>query len=251
MGSWRYSELRADGFSANQIRDGVRDGLLHRVAPGLYTDLASPPLAEKLRALRSILPTHAVFAFQTAAELYGFGLPPSPEVHVMTPEGTPFADIRGVKSHRVVLPIGDPVEVAGLPCVPPERCAVDLARTGPRIDTLAVIDAALRTGCCTPDSLVAEVARHDGLRGVRQARLAVPHGDPRSECLQESQLRFILIDGGLPPPEPQLWVPDEWGQPRYRLDMGYRERKVGVEYDGRSQYHDAAAVVATIRQALR
>ncbi|MEU3454246.1 DUF559 domain-containing protein [Micromonospora sp. NPDC006766] len=47
-------------------------------------------------------------------------------------------------------------------------------------------------------------------------------------------MRLVLIDGGLPPPEPQLWVPDEWGNPVVRLDLGYRVHKVGIEYDGRS-----------------
>ncbi|GAB3850448.1 hypothetical protein GCM10029963_36680 [Micromonospora andamanensis] len=37
---------------------------------------------------------------------------------------------------------------------------------------------------------------------------------------------------GLPPPEPQLWVHDADGFRRYRLDLGYRERRVGIEYDG-------------------
>jgi hypothetical protein len=38
------------------------------------------------------------------------------------PAGTPAPDIRGVATHRAVVPIGDPVEVGGLPCVPPDRC---------------------------------------------------------------------------------------------------------------------------------
>jgi very-short-patch-repair endonuclease len=44
----------------------------------------------------------------------------------------------------------------------------------------------------------------------------------------------VLIDGGLPPPEPQLWVYDEFGVPVYRIDLGYEKRRVGIEYDGQS-----------------
>ncbi|WBB64886.1 DUF559 domain-containing protein [Micromonospora sp. WMMD812] len=47
-------------------------------------------------------------------------------------------------------------------------------------------------------------------------------------------MRLLLIDGGLPVPEPQLWVRDRNGIPLYRLDLGYRERRVGIEYDGRT-----------------
>jgi very-short-patch-repair endonuclease len=44
----------------------------------------------------------------------------------------------------------------------------------------------------------------------------------------------VLIDGGLPRPEPQIRILDEWGRPTFRLDMGYRAHQVGIEYDGRS-----------------
>ena len=86
----------------------------------------------------------------------------------------------------------------------------------------------------TQDDLLAEVAAHNALRGVRQARQLIPLADGRAECRQESQLRLILIDGGLPPPEPQIWVADRYGIPLYRLDLGYRERRIGIEYDGLS-----------------
>jgi very-short-patch-repair endonuclease len=49
-----------------------------------------------------------------------------------------------------------------------------------------------------------------------------------------SQLRLVILDGRLPKPESQLWVPDDWGDPRYRIDLGWRKRKIGVEYDGSS-----------------
>jgi hypothetical protein len=82
--------------------------------------------------------------------------------------------------------------------------------------------------------LADELLGHGGLRGVRQARELVALADGRAECPQESHLRLVVVDGGLPRPEPQLWVPDGTGRPAYRLDPGYREQKVGLEYDGRS-----------------
>jgi very-short-patch-repair endonuclease len=35
-------------------------------------------------------------------------------------------------------------------------------------------------------------------------------------------------------PEPQVWVLDSTGRRAYRIDLAYRERRVGLEYDGRS-----------------
>ncbi|MEV0805187.1 DUF559 domain-containing protein [Micromonospora sp. NPDC050200] len=102
------------------------------------------------------------------------------------------------------------------------------------MDALPVLDAAIRSGAVTQGELVAELSAHRALRGVRQARELVPLADGRAECRQESQLRLVLVDGRLPPPEPQLWVHDRDGIRRYRLDLGYRERRIGIEYDGLS-----------------
>jgi very-short-patch-repair endonuclease len=180
------------------------------------------------------LPPDAVVGFHTGAQLHGFGAVPATEVHVIVPAGSVVPQIRGVVAHESVLPVPVPVEVAGVPCAPAARCAVDLARVLRRMDGLPLLDLCLRFGACGLDDLRAEVARHRGLRGVCQARQLIDLADPRSECRQESQLRLLLIDGGLPAPEPQLWVPDQHGVPLYRLDLGYRKHRIGIEYDGQS-----------------
>ncbi|HET6532367.1 MAG TPA: hypothetical protein VFH03_17410 [Actinoplanes sp.] len=137
----------------------------------------------------------------------------------------------------------DPVWRGGVPCVPPHRCAIDLARVLPRADALPVLDAVLRAELCTAEQLAAELARHTGLRGIRQARELVGWADPRAECAEESRLRLVLLDGRLPTPELQISVDDGAGRPLYRLDLGYRLRRVGIEYDG-SSHLDAARMQA-------
>lgn len=235
MDVMRYAELRASGWGRGKVEYAVNSGALRRVARGaLLGGEGQSSFVDELKALFLVLPPAAVVAFHTAAVLYGFGVVPSNKPHILVPAGSPLPDIRGVAAHQAVLPIGDPVDVHGLPCVTPERSAADLARTCPRLDAIAVLDAALRSGTCTGPALAAELARHDGLRGVRQARELVGFADARAECRQESQLRLVLIDGRLPVPEPQIWVYDQWGEPTYRLDLGYEGLRVGGEYDGRS-----------------
>ncbi|MGW5557331.1 DUF559 domain-containing protein [Micromonospora sp. NPDC003944] len=230
--SYRYSELRATGLSREQVRRLTGQSRLHRMSRSIYAPSADQ--AGRLPAIFRRLPATAVVGFHTGAQLHGFGDARSPAVHVIVPAGEKVPQIRGVVIHEAVLPVRDPVLLDGVPCASAVRCAVDLARSLRRMDAMPLLDLCLRVGACQPEELRVEVARHDRLRGVRQARDLVPRADPRAECRQESQLRLVLIDGGLPAPEPQIWVLDSNGIPLYRLDLGYRRRRVGVEYDGSS-----------------
>lgn len=49
---------------------------------------------------------------------------------------------------------------------------------------------------------------------------------------QETRARLALIDAGLPLAETQIVVCDDYGDFVARMDMGYRELKVGIDYDG-------------------
>lgn len=56
--------------------------------------------------------------------------------------------------------------------------------------------------------------------------------DGGAESPQETRTRLVLIDAGLPRSQTQIVV-DDW-----RIDMGYEEFKVGVEYDGVQHWTD-------------
>ncbi|MET8530194.1 DUF559 domain-containing protein [Micromonospora sp. NPDC005172] len=228
---WRTDALMRE-LTVARIRTRLDREELRRVRRGVYA-AESCDDDDLLRALLLRLPDGAMLARQSAARRHGFSVLRDDLVHVQLPATVPKPRLPGVVVHRTVLPVR-PVLIRGLPCVPAARCAVDLARAARRLDALPVLDAALRSGAVSHDDLLAEVSAHDALRGVRQARQLIPLADGRAECRQESQLRLILIDGGLPAPEPQLWVTDGFGIRLYRLDLGYRERRVGVEYDGLS-----------------
>jgi very-short-patch-repair endonuclease len=231
----RFGELRAAGATRRQIHWAVARDRLVRVFHDAYLPGSGPAdLLSVLRAAQRLLPPASVFSHHTAAALHGFGVLTSTTVHVTVPAGTPVPQRRGITAHESALPRDDAVEVLGLPCLPPARCAVELARSQPRMDGLAVLDAALRAGVVTDDELFSEVLRHDRLRGVRRARELLPLADPLAECRQETGVRLLLHDANLPRPRLQLVVADEWGVERYWLDLGYEEEQVGIEYDGAS-----------------
>ena len=130
----RYEDLRANGWTRGRVDYAVGSGELHRVARGtLLAGAGLPSLVERLKALFLMLPRQAVVGFHTAAALYGFGVLPSPRPQILVPAGAQVPQIRGVATHQSLLPIGEPVDIEGLPCVPPPRCAIDLARTCRRL----------------------------------------------------------------------------------------------------------------------
>jgi very-short-patch-repair endonuclease len=234
---WPYRDLLNGGLSRERIRTELEHEGVRRVVRGIYGpgDLEPDPVKAVMRRL----PDGTVLGFHSGAAMHGFGVVRTVALHVIVPRGSFKPRVSGVVAHEAVRPVTDPVVIDGVLCAPAARCAVDLARSLRRMDALPVLDAALRAGSCTPDEMRAELARHRGLRGVCQARELVVVADGRSECRQESQLRLVLIDGRLPAPEPQVWVADENGVPCYRLDLAYRKRKIGLEYDGTSHLdHD-------------
>lgn len=58
--------------------------------------------------------------------------------------------------------------------------------------------------------------------------------DGGAESLPESRLRLLLVRGGLPRPETQIEFPEL----RIRVDLGWREWQVAVEYDGVQHWND-------------
>jgi Protein of unknown function (DUF559) len=228
----RYGSLLDEGWSRQNLRSRVFREEVSHPTRGVY----GPPgtTRDDVRSLLLRLPPGSVLGFHSAALTYGLPVPPDRRLHVVVPPDVDVPLIRGVAAHASMLPVRDPVWNDGIPCVPPVRCAVDLARLLGRAAALALLDATLRAALCTVDQLAAEVALHTGLRGIRQARELVGRADPRPECVQESHLRLVLLDGRLPPPEPQLWVANFYGTVVYRVDLGYEQQRVGVEYDGRS-----------------
>jgi very-short-patch-repair endonuclease len=227
------ADLTGAGVTRQALTWRTAQGYLLRPHNGVYL-AGRPDLVDLARAAMLVCPPGTVLGYHTAASLLGFGLIPSESIHVIAGPGVPVPQRRGITVHQTVVPIGEPVDVLGLPCAPAARCAVDLARALRRSDALPVLDAALHAGACDADALAGELKLHDGLRGVRQARELVPLADPRAQCRQESQLRLILYDGGLAGFVPQWPVVDDHGCTKYYLDLANPALGVGAEYDGSS-----------------
>lgn len=117
-----------------------------------------------------------------------------------------------------------------LPVTGPARTAWDLARHLPRDIAVAHLDAlAAATGVSAEDAL--ELSdRYRGARGVRRALTALQLMDAGAQSPEETRVRLLLIDAGLPAPRTQIRLSD--GYEEAFLDMGYEEPMVGLDYDG-------------------
>jgi hypothetical protein len=128
--------------------------------------------------------------------------------------------------------------VNGIRITSPERTAFDIGRILPRRSAVPILDALVSATHLKIGNVVALADINPGVRHVRRLRSTLRLVDGGAESPQESRLRLLLVEAGLPPPETQIEFTDEFGFPRIRVDMGWREWRVAVEYDGVQHWSD-------------
>lgn len=231
------------GVSHAQLRRLLARGLVRRVCRGVYAVAQAPDdLVFRARALRLVVSPSAVVTDRTAAWLHGVDVLPRsalgtmPPISVFQRPGTRSRRAGVASGERMLLP-RDVVEVDGLAVTSPLRTALDLGRLLWRFDALGALDQFLRLGV-DPGELLTEAERFKGYRGIVQLRFLAPLADPRAESLAESALRLHWYDAGLPKPELQWWVYDEYGTPLFRLDLALPEVLFAAEYDG-TEFHSS------------
>ncbi|WP_051022120.1 type IV toxin-antitoxin system AbiEi family antitoxin domain-containing protein [Nocardia pneumoniae] len=214
-------------YTGAELRARIDRGQWVRVFQGVYREATTPPGPElRVEAARlSIGLVSLAAAYNTAAELHGFA--------VLAGQPTDVLGVQASRSARLVVHRDrvDPAELAlvrGTVVTNAVRTAADLARVLTRLDALATLDAALRSGI-SRTAIADEIDKHTGRRGRRQAAELIELADGRAESPMESRARLCCIDAGLPPPEPQLEVPTRDGL--RRIDLGWRHWRIGLEYD--------------------
>jgi hypothetical protein len=127
---------------------------------------------------------------------------------------------------------GEVVILNGIPVTSPSRTAFDLGRR-PGLQTAVIrVDALARATGVTVEAVNAVLDVHRGARGVNQLRRVLPLVDAGAESPQETRTRLLVIAAGFPRPQTQIEVLNDWGRVLARIDMGWPEVKVGIEYDG-------------------
>lgn len=146
----------------------------------------------------------------------------------------------------------DPDEITTVSCISvttPERTAYDLGRHLPRNDAIIRLDALMHATPFSVEGVLLLAERHRGARGLKQLRAVLPLVDGGAGSPQETRLRLLYIDAGLPRPTTQIPVVDERGRLIRVLDMGWKKFLVGSEYDGDLHRTNRRAYVKDLRVA--
>lgn len=224
-------------YTRAEIRTLLARGDWTRVFQGVFRESSTPiapPLSVEAARL-SMGATEVAACYETAAALHTFPVVDDPATHVVTADAR-MTRRSGLVVHRDAFEATDLCRIDGSLATNAARTAIDLARTSDRLDAIATLDLAWRRNVLTRgrqganiDELKAELDRQAGRRGIRQATELLGLANWKAESPMESRTRLQCIDGGLPHPEPQviLW---QNGIER-RIDLGWPEWKIGLEYE--------------------
>ena len=144
----------------------------------------------------------------------------------------------GILLHSDKLADDETCTARGVPTTTPARTAFDLGRRRGRTTAVIRLDALMQATDLKPIEVEALVDRHRGARGIVQLREAIALSDPGAESPQETRTRLVLTDAGLRPKRTQIQVIDRFGEFVHRIDMGWDDWLVGVEYDGAQHWTD-------------
>lgn len=126
----------------------------------------------------------------------------------------------------------------GIRLTTPARTAFDLGRRKGLVTAVIRLGALMHATEVKAADIELLADRHRGARGVVQLRRVLRLADGGAESPYETKTRLALIGNGLPRPHTQIEVLSDWGAVVARIDMGWEEWKVGVEFDGAHHWTD-------------
>lgn len=225
----RQRAVRA-GLTDNELRSRAYTQLLWGVHVA-----ADVPVDHYLLSRAAMLAVpEAALSGRSAARLWGAIVPDSADVEILL-DRRQRTLIKGVRMHR---PAQRPPTTVryGLRVTTPEATFLRLAGEMELVD-LVVAGDSLCQKATTPERLVGAAAAFRGKR-ARLARTAASLVRAGVDSPQETKVRLLMVLAGLPEPTVNVVFHDEDGNLRRRIDMGYRELRLGIEYDGRQHADD-------------
>lgn len=153
----------------------------------------------------------------------------------------------GIVLHSDTLDAEEVCLVRGIRTTTPARTAFDLGRRRGKGIAVERVDALLQACDLKLVDIQALVDAHRGARGLVQLRQVLDLADYGAESPQETRLRMLYTEEGMRPTQTQIAVFDH-GRQVGRIDMGWPEWKVGVQYDGIQHWTDPKQRTRDIEQ---
>ena len=122
--------------------------------------------------------------------------------------------------------------IEGMRVTTPVRTALDLARRYPVDVAVVAIDALTRATRLKVPDIESAAQRYPGRRGRKRALVTLGLVDPGAESPPETRTRLLIVRAGFPRPQTQIPVYDKYGALIGVVDMGWRQLKIAVEYEG-------------------
>lgn len=222
---------RADALAAGTDPKLLEGSRFRRVFRGVYVD-ASVGVTPQVRAEAALVPFHptAFASHASAARVLRLPIPTIPDEHVTVFDRRHRRSRDGIRCH--LAPTAHVQTVRGVRVSSYEQVFVELAELLSLVDLVVVGDYLVRRGCASLEGLRSFCERAAG-RGATRARLAASYVRERVDSPMETRLRMLIVLAGLPEPEVNLTLRDEFGVPIRRYDLSYPASRTAVEYDGR------------------
>lgn len=227
----------------------VRAGRLVRVRRGAYVSRAEVPqhdspggrvrmalarIAAVAAQVGSPSGSSASVSHQSAALVWGlptWHLPST--VHLLHPVRRSSRSATDITWHHSPSGESRAARFSGLRVTELEQTVVDCLTTTAPLDAVVVTDAALDRGA-TKTEIERLLAARCGRRGVARGRELLDLADRGAQSPWESVCRVVVRAVGLPAPGTQIRVDTDLG--RFYADMGWRQWRLLVEFDGAVKY---------------
>ncbi|MCW2765644.1 MAG: hypothetical protein JWO11_1603, partial [Nocardioides sp.] len=233
------------GFTDRVLAAGIRHRTWLRIRQGAYCHrdvwaTLSPDEQHSVRAHAAYELIEGEIALSHVSALAEFGCAlwnaPLDRTHVVRRDGGSSRREAGTVHHTGLLLPGDLVERDGRWLTSPARSTVDAATLMTVESGLVSVDWMLHHGLVTLEELWSVYQRMQKWPNTLHLELTLRLGDGRSESVGETRSRQLFWRMGLPAPELQYHVHDEYGRLLGICDFAWPRHGVYGEFDGKVKY---------------
>jgi hypothetical protein len=242
-------ELIQFGYNDRVLGSLTKSGALQKPRRGAYVDgptyvgldtagqYAVRTRAVTKQANTSVVASHVTAAVEYDAPIWGLDLSVT---HLTRTDGRAGRKEAGVQQHCGKIIDGDVVTRNGIHVMAATRTALEVTTVEPVEASLGVVNHLLHHQFTTLEELfsryAAEEASFEHWPHSLSTELVLRLAHPKIESIGEGRTYFMCFRHSIPMPEPQVEIPDGFGQIVARVDFAWPQFKVFLEFDGKIKY---------------